>query len=1130
MSSLFEEKNHPIEHDTVKVAMSRSRTALARFKHFKANKSKRLTLLVIVLLSYGLWLLVLGVVAPYLSVRYGPQWLSEQLSRPVTLTNMQIDPLKLTVTLEGFSIKEADGKQDFVSFVSLQADLAFWESIFQGKLILSWLELNAAYVNVARLAEEKPEVEAVFNFSDILTHLAKSSPVNTKESDTESPLFAVAVKHFGINQASVKLTDKPSGLIVNYPSISTTLSDFDSGNLLVSVSKAMAHNTQKPRLINHYQVIIKDDNDSLLSLSGQFQLNPFQVKGDIHLKALPLAHYWQGINHLFDFNIDKGRLSGNAHYRLGQAKAPEGKTKLNWKISKAKLAISDFSLISKDKLSQNTPSIRLENLAFSGINADSNTMAIIVDKVQTDGGSLVLANTKAGVDLVHLLQGTMGKDADSTNAAFDENITVNSLSETATTTALAEKSEPSPKGQSQNQQSSDEQDTQAQTQDVATSVEPNTQPATAALDAQQEPWQVTLNQLDITHYRIALTEHTASLNPKTWVFSEVSLTTGKIVSTLTSPIDYQLAITINDASQLTSQGQLDVLKQSLDTELKLTDVMLTNLQAYVEPFVNLTIEDGRFSTQGHLNISPERHIRYQGQAKLNSLSINDNLLMQPLLNWDVMAANGIDYNSSNNSLMIEDVSVDKLFARLIIAKDKQTNISQLVKTANAEGTPNLDDPSAKPISKTVVKDTLSKIEQKIAKLEGDTEVQPLHFTIKRIAIENSSAFFADNSLTPNFGSGIEDLTGEIIGLSSAVDSRAKVNLNGKIDKYAPVVLKGQFNPFIANPYLDVLLSFKKVELTSVNPYSGIYAGYYIDKGQLSLDLNYQLTENQLQGKNHVVIEQLKLGKPSNSSLASSLPITLAIALLQDSHGVIDLGIEVTGDVNAPSFSFGNIIFAAIGNAITKVVTSPFTLLANLIGGDEEELDIISFDYGQSILVKKQRSTLKKLAKALKERPQLTLELRGRVDVAHDSQALAETKLHQQLASLAGMPITALPTTLSASKFPAQGPLVDALKYYVETELKVSAADMLSTLESEKADLSQEELTTGWHIALYNLARQHQDVDNEALVQLAQDRAAQVKNYLIEQGQIDPSRLFLLNSKMAIKQQHSSQVLLSLDAG
>jgi hypothetical protein len=1070
MSSLSQDHVQPTAPNTAKPSLSRRRAALARFKRFKASKPKRLTLLAILLFSYGLWLVLLGVVTPYLSVSYGPQWLSEQLGRKVTLAGMNIDPVKLSFTLEGFSIKEADGKQDFVSFTSLEADLAFWSSIFETKLILTSIVLDAAHINVMRLTEKNQQDEAEFNFSDVLAHLAKSSPAAPKEPKVEGQFFAVAVKHLGINQAKVNITDKPSGLVIHYPSITTRLSDFDSGNLLVSADKTAADKLPKTALVNHYQMTIKDDNNSQLSLSGQFQLNPFQVKGDINIKALPLAQYWQGINHLFDFNIEKGRLSANGRYRLRQASTADGETKLDWTLTKATLAIDDLSLGSKDKSSLNTPSIGFANFTLSGINADSSTMALMVDKIHTDGGNLVLANTKAGVDLVHLLQGNKAKEA------------------------------------------------------------PRTPSATEVTDQQQAPWTVTLKQLELANYRIALTEHTATLNPKVWVFSEVSLATGNIVSTLASPIDYQLAITINDASQVTSNGQLDVLKQSLDSEIKLTDVMLTNLQAYVEPFVNLTIEDGRFSTQGKLNISPERHIRYQGQAKLDSLSIKDNLLMQPLLNWDAMAVNGIDYDSSSNSLSIDDINLDKLFARLIIAKDKQTNISQLVKTANAEGAPNLDDPLAKPISKIAVKNTLNKIEQKIAKLEGNTQVQPLRFAINRIAIDNSSAFFADNSLTPNFGSGIEELTGEIVGLSSAVDSRAKVNLNGKIDKYAPVVLKGQFNPFIANPYLDVLLSFKKVELTSVNPYSGTYAGYYIDKGQLSLDLNYQLKENQLQGKNHLVIEQLKLGKPSKSSLATSLPITLAIALLQDRHGVIDLGIEVQGDVNSPSFSFGSIIFAALGNAITKVVTSPFTLLASLIGGEDDELDIISFDYGQSILVKKQRSTLKKLAKALKERPQLTLELRGRIDMAHDSQALAETKLHQQLASLAGMPVTALPTTLSASKFPARGPLVDALTAYVENELNLSTADVLSTLENEKPDLSADELTTGWHIALYNLARQHQDVSSEELVLLAQQRSAQVKSYLIEQGDIDPSRLFLLNSKMTIKQQHSAQVILKLDAG
>ena len=130
-----------------------------------------------------------------------------------------------------------------------------------------------------------------------------------------------------------------------------------------------------------------------------------------------------------------------------------------------------------------------------------------------------------------------------------------------------------------------------------------------------------------------------------------------------------------------------------------------------------------------------------------------------------------------------------------------------------------------------------------------------------------------------------------------------MDLKGKIDKYAPVTLQGEINPLLQKPYLDLDLVFKSVELTTVNPYSGTYAGHYIDKGQLSLALNYQLQDNQLIGKNHLVIDQLQLGKPSESDLATSLPISLAIAILQDRNGVIDLGLEVSGDVDNPDFSF-----------------------------------------------------------------------------------------------------------------------------------------------------------------------------------------------------------------------------------
>ena len=388
----------------------------------------------------------------------------------------------------------------------------------------------------------------------------------------------------------------------------------------------------------------------------------------------------------------------------------------------------------------------------------------------------------------------------------------------------------------------------------------------------------------------------------------------------------------------------------------------------------------------------------------------------------------------------------------------------------------------------------------------------MKLNINKIGFTDSSAFFADNSLTPNFASGIEMLNGQITNLSSNPETTASVDLAGKIDKYAPVTLKGDVNPLLAQPYLDLNLNFDKVELTSVNPYSGTYAGYYIDKGQLSLDLTYQLKNNELVGSNHVVIDQLELGKRSNSSLATSLPVTLAIALLQDRHGVIDLGVDVSGDIDSPSFSFGSIIINALGNIITKAVTSPFSFLAGLVDSDEQ-IDKISFEYGRSNISLKQKSTLDKLAKALIDRPLLNLNIKGSVDLINDKQALAETKLHKQLANTAGIKFKDFPKSISASKYPAIGPLADALYQLVEQELSQDPLDIKQKLQQKKPKLTEAELITRWHIGLYNMLKNHQQFTADEFGLLAQKRAKAVKAYLIAQTEIDPGKIFVLESRI-----------------
>ena len=127
--------------------------------------------------------------------------------------------------------------------------------------------------------------------------------------------------------------------------------------------------------------------------------------------------------------------------------------------------------------------------------------------------------------------------------------------------------------------------------------------------------------------------------------------------------------------------------------------------------------------------------------------------------------------------------------------------------------------------------------------------------------------------------------------------KAEIDMAGSVDGYAPVALVGTAAPLNTPPALDLTLTFDGVDMALLTPYSGTYAGYAIERGLLNLDLAYSLQEGQLDGNNKVVIEQLKLGDKVDSEQALDLPLELALALLTDINGVIDIALPVSGNLD-----------------------------------------------------------------------------------------------------------------------------------------------------------------------------------------------------------------------------------------
>jgi outer membrane protein OmpA-like peptidoglycan-associated protein len=589
-------------------------------------------------------------------------------------------------------------------------------------------------------------------------------------------------------------------------------------------------------------------------------------------------------------------------------------------------------------------------------------------------------------------------------------------------------------------------------------------------------WLVTLDGVEIKDYQLNVEEKVVTKKANQWQISPINLTTSQIVSDLSKPIDFDFFTSINGKGDISVKGQADAKQQAVLADIDVKSLKLAQFQPYLATAVNAKLTNGEINTQAKLDAKGK--VEVSGGIQVNHLSIRDKKLRKPFVKWRSLAVNKFNFDLQKSKLSIDTLSLSQPYARVVINEDRTTNIGDLI--------------VAQPKSK-----------KKKTKAVSNKKEKPFALSVRKIAFNNGSAFFADNSLTPNFSSGIEQLKGNIGHVSSIPGTKATVDISGNIEKYAPVKVKGEINPLLKEPYLDLDVIFKSVELTTVNPYSGTYAGHYIDKGQLTLALNYKLENNQLKGENHVIIDQLQLGKASDSDIATSLPLELAIALLQDNNGVIDLGVEVSGDVNDPEFSLGAVIWSTISNIITKAVTAPFSFIAGLAGSDEE-LNVIAFDFGANTLTAEEQEKLQTLGKALETRPKLKLT----------------------------MTVAEFPANLSASTMPTSGKLSDGLQKLYKAEFGEKASKVEDKIEDEQdkkgVELTDEELAKRWYIALYNLALNKQEVDKGELGQLAQQRAQAVKAYLVDIVKVDASRVFLLDSRFDIEQDTSS-VLLTLEA-
>ncbi|KGK22537.1 hypothetical protein DC58_09870 [Vibrio navarrensis] len=998
------------------------------------------------LFAYALYALSLGVILPAVIENKAPPMLAQQLGREVKLNQVAINPFLLRVRISGFALQEADGVQAFSQFERLELQLSFWRSLFTLTPTLEYVTLFGPQVRIQRLQQDN---QVRFNFSDILDTLAQQTQQAQPPSpqSTESSLPALRIEKIEIASGQFHFQDQLTGAQLNYQGLNLHLQQFDTQ----AMHLVPADNSSKPTnqtQANQYAFAIQGADKSELQLSGQFQLQPLFVDGTVKLQGLTLPPFWPFAKDQMDAAVTDGVVNFSAHYLAQQAEGD-----FLFAVSDGQFQLSDLTVSAEQQAK-----ITLPRLAVQDIRLSSQTKDIDIAAIELQGLWLDAEFSEQGLDLQRLFR---------------------------------LKNQPAAKVE-------------------ATAVEDNSDADSA--------WLVRLAQFSLSETDLNLKEQAQS-SGVFWRVYPLSLVAGPVSSDLNAAVDYELSLGLSSSTaappqtargEVTTRGSFDAKALSVQGEMAIEGLDLTQLQPYLTPYVNIDFSQGKLSSQGRYQADVNGQASYQGTLSIDQLLLKDGMHHQPLVKWQKMAIDSLHFDAQKHALDIQTIHFNAPYAKVMIAQDKQTNIGHLLVQQS---------------------DTQEETAMSVQSDEASAASKPLAIDIQAITITNGAAYFVDESLTPNFASGIEALQGSVRHLSSTPGTKAQVDISGKIDRYAPVTLKGEINPLIEKPYLDLDLLFKSVELTSVNPYSGTYAGYYIDKGQLTLALNYQLQEDQLLGNNHLVIDQLQLGKPSESDLATSLPISLAIALLQDKDGVIDLGLQVSGDVNDPDFSVGGIILQAISNVIVKAVSAPFSLLADLVGADEE-LNLIAFDFGSSTLNAKEQERLSTLAQALSSRPKLKISVAASVALAQDSKALAEQQLQQTLLQKSGL--ETLPSDFSASRLSESKPLSQAAMALAETQLSLDIDQERSKVAAQLAEKAGEEavlaeqVETTLMIGLYNQLLNSIEISKNQLSNLAEARAKAVKAFLVDEAQLAPERVFLLDSKTQLRSEESA-VELSVSA-
>jgi uncharacterized membrane protein len=570
---------------------------------------------------------------------------------------------------------------------------------------------------------------------------------------------------------------------------------------------------------------------------------------------------------------------------------------------------------------------------------------------------------------------------------------------------------------------------------------------------------------------------------------------------------------INKKGTLAVEGKLKPMLPQGELNLDVREIELLPFQPYFSEFLNITVTRGQVAAKGAISLAKAKEgvsAGYKGDLTLGNFHSVDKANSADFLKWKSFYFGGIDVQTAPLSVAVGEVALSDFYARVIVSPEGKLNLMQVVKGDDsakpekpAEGVPSTDAPAAAEPAVSAVSAGEGKAVAPVADKPAK-EVIPIK--IGKVTLQGGNINFSDNFIKPNYSANLTKIGGRITGLSSAAGSIADMELRGSYDNLAPLKISAKLNPFAAKSYLDLDAEVKGIELTGFSTYSGKYAGYAIERGKLSLFLKYKIDNNQLSADNRVFLDQLTFGDEVDSPGATRLPVRLAVSLLQNRKGEIDINLPISGSLDDPQFSVGGIVVQVILNVFTKAITSPFALIGSLFGGGEE-LSYVEFDYGYSTISAKMKERLQTVAKVLDDRPAIRIEIAGRIDPDRDREGLKQALMERRVKAQRLEELVKAGTE-AGSLDDIEIPAKDYPKY-LERAYKAEKFPKPRNLVGMVKDLPVEEME--------KLMMANMKADDEALRDLADRRAKAASQWLGREGKVAADRVFLLKPNLSAKE-------------